>query len=242
LTKFIVDDQYRTSIGCYGATPSHTPNIDRLAQEGLRFTQCFTPSSIGTPNRAFFSGMLPLKNGAHANYSGFYDIIRSLANYMREFDYRACLVNTDGLSKSKGLYEWEFSIHESEDPAPGAIDPKSVRHRKSRFDEIEAFLPSDDPRPFCMLHASRQSHKPHLGRLPNGLAGYDASNFYIDSELGRDLELLDMHGLQKKTIVIYVNDNEANQPRTKYAQCGDFTNGRQSTNLICWVALGRGTS
>ncbi len=214
---FMADDQYRSSIGCYGATPSHTPNIDRLAQEGLRFTQCFTPSSICTPNRAaFLSGMLPLKNGAHANHSGFYNDIRSLPNYMRDLDYRACLVNKDGLSKSKGLYDWEFFIHESEEPAPGAINPKSVRHRKSRFDEIEAFLSSDDPRPFCMVHASRQPHKPHLGRLPNGLAGYDASNFYMDSELGRDLALLDKHGLREKTIVIYVNDNEANQPRTKY--------------------------
>lgn len=214
---FMADDQYRSSIGCYGADPSHTPNIDRLATQGMRFTQCFTPSSICTPNRgAFLSGMLPLANGAHANHSGFHDGVRSLPNYMQELGYRACLVNKDGIRKSSDRYGWEFWIRESDEPVPGATEPRSRRHRKTRFDELEAFLTADDPRPFCLLHASRQPHTPFLGRLPGGLEGYAASNHYMDSELGRDLELLDKHGLADSTIVIYVNDNEANQPRTKY--------------------------
>ena len=82
---FMADDQYRSSVGCYGAQPSHTPNIDRLAEEGVRFTSCFTQSCICTPNRGvFLSGMLPLKNGAHANHSGFFDGVRSLPNYMHD--------------------------------------------------------------------------------------------------------------------------------------------------------------
>ena len=214
---FRADDQYRSSIGCYGATPSHTPNIDRLATEGMRFTQCFTPSSICTPNRAvFLSGMLPLKNGAHANHSGFFDGVKSLPNYMKELGYRALLVNKDGIRKASDLYGWERRIRESEEPVPGATDPGSRRHRKTRFDALEAFLTADDARPFCVLHASRQPHTPYLGRLPNGLEGYAASNHYMDSELGRDLELLKKHGFADNTVVIYVNDNEAGQPRTKY--------------------------
>ena len=214
---FMADDQYKSSIGCYGATPSHTPHIDRLSRQGVRFTNCFTPSSICTPNRAaFLSGLLPLKNGAHANHSGFHDGVKSLPNYMRDLGYRACLVNKDGIRKPSDLYEWEFRIEESDEPAPGATNPRSRRHRKTDFDKLEAFLSSDDPRPFCLLHASRQPHTPFLGRLPSGLEGYDASNSYMDSEFGHDLELLEKHGLADSTIVIYVNDNEANQPRTKY--------------------------
>lgn len=214
---FMADDQYRSSIGCYGAEPSCTPNIDGFAEQGLRFTHCFTPSSICTPNRGvFLSGMLPLKNGAHPNHSGFLNGVKSLPNYMGELGYRACLINKDGIRKPSDVYSWEFRILESDELAPGATDLKSRRHRKTRFDELEAFLTDEDPRPFCILHASRQPHTPYLGRLPNGLEGYDASNHYMDSEFGRDLELLEKHGLRDSTIVIYVNDNEANQPRTKY--------------------------
>jgi N-sulfoglucosamine sulfohydrolase len=214
---FMADDQYRSSVGCYGATPSHTPTIDRLASEGVRMTRCFTPSSICTPNRAaFLSGMLPLKNGAHANHSGFHDGVKSLPNFMRALGYRACLINKDGIRKPSDVYAWEFRILESDRLTPGATNPNSKRHRMTRFDELEQFLASSDSRPFCILHASRQPHTPFLGRLPNGLEGYDASNFTMDSEFGRDLALLDKHGLTGSTVVIYVNDNEANQPRTKY--------------------------
>lgn len=229
---FMADDQYRASVGCYGATPSHTPNIDRFAETGVRFTHCFTPSSICTPNRgSFLSGMMPLKHGAHANHSGFYDGVKSLPNFMRDLDYRACLVNKDGIRKPSDIYEWEHRILESDEMAPGGTLPRSRRHRMTRFDELEAFLISDDDRPFCVLHASRQPHTPYLGRLPNGLEGYDASNHYMDAEFGRDLELLEKHGLSENTVVIYVNDNEAGIPRSKYTL---YDTGTRVPCIVRW--------
>ena len=93
---FMADDQYKTSIGCYGADPSHTPNIDAFAAEAMRFTRCFTESSCCTPNRGvFLSAMYPLRNGAHANHSGFFNGVKSMPNYMKELGYRACLVNKE---------------------------------------------------------------------------------------------------------------------------------------------------
>lgn len=213
----MADDQYRPTMGCYGADPSFTPNLDELAGEGLRFTQCVTPSSICTPNRAaFLSGMAPLKNGAHANHSGFYDGVRSLPNYMKELGYRAAIFNKDGIRRPSDLYEWEYRFVESDTPLPGASSPPSRRHLTTRFDKMERLITADDPRPFCILHASRLPHTPFLGRLPNGLEGYDASNFIMDEEFGRSLALLEKHGLRESTVVIYVNDNESGAPRTKY--------------------------
>ena len=61
---YVADDQYIGSVGCYGAEPSYTPNIDKLASQGMRFTRCYTPSSICSPNRGvLLSGQYPLKNG-----------------------------------------------------------------------------------------------------------------------------------------------------------------------------------
>ncbi len=45
------DDLGYGDVGCYGATRVRTPNIDRLAREGLRFTDAHAPSSTCTPSR-----------------------------------------------------------------------------------------------------------------------------------------------------------------------------------------------
>jgi uncharacterized sulfatase len=160
--------------------------------------------------------MVPLKNGAHANHSGFYDGIKSLPNYMKELGYRAAIFNKDGIRRSSDLYEWEYRFVESDSPLAGASDPPSRRHLQTRFDEMEAIFAAKDPRPFCILHASRLPHTPYLGNIANGLKGYDASNHILDQEFGQALALLKKHGLVDSTVVIYVNDNETVGPRTKY--------------------------
>lgn len=214
---YIADDQYKSSVGCYGAEPSRTPNIDRLAQDGVRFINAFTPSSICTPNRgALLSGMYPLRNGAHPNHAGFKNGVKSLPNYMKKLGYRACLAGKDGIQRDSDLYKWEFKIEKTEEHVPGANEPKHDRHRRSNMAEIEKFVADkSDTRPFCFVHAASLPHGPYLNELPNGLVGYDASNWYMDHEFGQMLKTLDDHGLAKNTLVIYLNDNEASLSRTK---------------------------
>jgi arylsulfatase A-like enzyme len=47
----LADDLGYGDVGCYGATKVKTPNIDRLAREGRRFTDAHSPSSVCTPSR-----------------------------------------------------------------------------------------------------------------------------------------------------------------------------------------------
>ncbi len=47
----LTDDLGYGDLSCYGATRIHTPNVDRLAAEGLRFTQAYAPASTCTPSR-----------------------------------------------------------------------------------------------------------------------------------------------------------------------------------------------
>lgn len=47
----LADDLGYGDLSCYGATRIHTPNVDRLAAEGMRFTQAFAPASTCTPSR-----------------------------------------------------------------------------------------------------------------------------------------------------------------------------------------------
>ncbi|MGI9319856.1 MAG: sulfatase family protein [Thiogranum sp.] len=213
---YVADDQYIGSVGCYGAEPSYTPNIDKLASQGMRFTRCYTPSSICSPNRGvLLSGQYPLKNGVHPNHSGYFDGIKSLPNYMKELGYRAIISGKDGIQKPSDLYEWEFRISKTDKHVPGADEPRHDRHRISDLAAIEAMVSAQDDRPFCHFHAASLPHGPLLNKSLNGLEGYDANNFYMDYELGQMLDILEKHGKADNTIVIYVNDNEAQLPRTK---------------------------
>ncbi len=53
----LADDIGYGDFGCYGATKVKTPNVDKLASEGLRFTDAHSPSAVCTPTRyAFLTG------------------------------------------------------------------------------------------------------------------------------------------------------------------------------------------
>ena len=57
----ILSDQQRSdSLACYGNVFVHSPNIDRLASEGVRFLDAFTPFPLCTPARAsLWTGTYP---------------------------------------------------------------------------------------------------------------------------------------------------------------------------------------
>ncbi|KAJ4924167.1 hypothetical protein JOQ06_000407 [Pogonophryne albipinna] len=66
-TNFVlmmVDDLGIGDLGCYGNTTLRTPNIDRLAEEGVKLTQHIAAASLCTPSRAaFLTGRYPIRSG-----------------------------------------------------------------------------------------------------------------------------------------------------------------------------------
>ncbi|HAA74573.1 TPA: sulfatase [Candidatus Latescibacteria bacterium] len=58
----LCDDLGYTDLGCYGGTTIPTPNLDTLAAGGMRFTQCYTGSSICAPSRCV------LNTGLHSGH------------------------------------------------------------------------------------------------------------------------------------------------------------------------------
>ncbi|MEI7784756.1 MAG: sulfatase-like hydrolase/transferase [Betaproteobacteria bacterium] len=65
---FVTDQQRADHLGCYGNAVLSTPNMDALAQQGLRFEQCHTATPICQPNRAsLMTGRLPSAHGVTMN-------------------------------------------------------------------------------------------------------------------------------------------------------------------------------
>ena len=65
----IFTDQHRLSgVGCYGDTPCQTPNIDRLARDGVRFETAYTVCPVCSPARAtIMTGLYPHSHGICSN-------------------------------------------------------------------------------------------------------------------------------------------------------------------------------
>ena len=65
---FVTDQQRADHLGCYGNPDIQTPNIDRLAEEGVTFTQSFVANPVCMPNRAsMFTGRYPKAHGVREN-------------------------------------------------------------------------------------------------------------------------------------------------------------------------------
>jgi arylsulfatase A-like enzyme len=62
----LTDNQGAWSLGCYGNRDILTPNIDRLAAEGIRFTRAMSCNPVSSPTRAtFLTGLIPSQHGVH---------------------------------------------------------------------------------------------------------------------------------------------------------------------------------
>ena len=53
IIMFLIDDQNPSSIAAFGGN-TYTPNIDRMAKEGMKFTRAYVSSSVCTPSRYSF--------------------------------------------------------------------------------------------------------------------------------------------------------------------------------------------
>ncbi len=68
----LADDLGWRDLGCYGSTFHETPHLDRLASEGLRFTQAYTAGAVCSPTRgSIMTGKVPVRTGVTDYIPGF---------------------------------------------------------------------------------------------------------------------------------------------------------------------------
>lgn len=135
---FIMDDQHRHDyLGCAGADFLNTPNLDRLARRGVRFTQCTTNSPVCAASRiGLASGLQPSRIGAVDNAGVLPLSTPTYYQRLRDHNYRVACVGKLDLAKSDHYngrdgdrpvaYSWGFThpeecegkMHAGSSPTP----------------------------------------------------------------------------------------------------------------------------
>ena len=93
----ITGDDLGFQLGCYGEPAAHTPNMDRMASEGVRFTRAYvTQASCSSSRSSILTGLYPHQNGqiglAHLGYSMTNPKVPTLPNLLKVAGYSTGII------------------------------------------------------------------------------------------------------------------------------------------------------
>ena len=233
----IADDCTFRDIGCYGGQ-AKTPNIDRLANEGMRFTRCFQAAPMCSPTRHnLYTGIYPVKSGAYPNHTFVKDGIKSVVHYLKPKGYRVALSGKTHINP-RTSFPFEYS----------------TKGNNPDLDKIDQLFEDSvkEKTPFCLFACSNEPHSPwdkgnqsdydpQKIKLPpyfvdtpetrEAYCKYLAEIGYYDWQVGQILKKLDKHGLKEDTLVVVVSEQGSGFPFAKWT-C--YENGLQSAMVVRW--------
>ncbi len=100
---FLADDLGYGDLGCYGNPINRTPNLDRLASEGIRLTDCHAAGTVCSPSRAgLLTGRHPYRSGIYYLLGGGAHLRReeiTIASLLKKVGYDTCFVGKWHLSR-----------------------------------------------------------------------------------------------------------------------------------------------
>lgn len=227
----ISDDASFHDFGCWGNKDVKTPNIDKLADEGIRLTKFYSPAAVCSPLRqALLTGMFPVRNGAYPNHAKVYPGVRSLPHYMSELGYQSICVGKKHFNPPES-FPFDFEI--------GMIgeDGNRSREKLSNLEQLEMFIKGSDEKPFCIYVASNEPHTPYNKgdasvynaeelTLPpymvdtpetrRALKNYYAEITHLDGQVGAVLGLLEKTGHENDTLVFFFSEQGSSFPHGKW--------------------------
>ena len=246
LLLFLADDMTYTDVGCFGNSDIRTPYIDRLAKQGMRLTRCYNSAPTCSPLRqSLFTGLYPVKNGAHPNHSQVRVGVRSLPQYLRPLGYRVGLAGKRHEAPASAFpFEQLGGSHGDGGKTPYGADLP--------MDRAKAFLARDAEQPWCLVVASNQPHTPwnrgdsssyppekltvppylvDTKELREGLSKYYAEISYMDQQVGQVLGILRDLKQEENTLIIWLSEQGSQLPFGKWT-CYDM--GIHSAAVVRW--------
>ena len=235
---WIVGENLKLDLGCYGAKNVKTPNLDKLASEGERYTKVFSTSPVCAPSRsAFFVGMYQTTSDTHNMRSHREDDYR-LPEGVRPITHRL---------KDIGYYTANLKTMNGEEIGSGKLDLNFVNEGKlydgSKWEDLKKNQPF-----FAQMNTLEceydiydrntwrqprvewkgEKHHEKIATAENVTpppyypdhpivreewARYLNSVSGMDKTIGRVLRQLEKDGLKENTIIMFFGDNGRIEPR-----------------------------
>lgn len=253
------DDLHYDSLGVTGSKiPGVTPNIDRLASQGMRFTQGYVTIAVCQPCRSvWMTGRYPHRNGAEG-FEPIDEHVPTLGESLRKAGYvNGILAKVEHL-KPQNKFCWDFVV-EGRDLAHGRSPELYYQQAKAFFQKAAV-----EGRPFFLMANSQDPHRPFAGSeqerqrvgfpgpqarpsrtyQPDGIeipcflpdlpdvrlemAEYFTSVHRCDETVGKLLQALEEAGLADQTLVMFMSDNGMALPFAK-------TNCYRASTRTPWI-------
>ncbi len=213
LLVITLDTTRADRLGCYGYKSAETPNLDQLAEQGVRFDNAYSQIPITLPSHAtLFTGLYPPEHGIRDNGSGVLgEDIPTVAEIFADHGYKtgafvaaAVLDHMYGLERGFETYSDRMEGNISPDEQIAEIPADRVCDRALNWLEKNKKAPF-----FCWVHFydPHTPHRPPSPYLERHKDKYDGEIAFMDSQIGRLKNWLDSNGLRKNTLVIAVADH-----------------------------------
>lgn len=240
------DDMMYHDLGVYGNDQVHTPNLDRLASEGITFRHAYNSAPMCAPTRmSLYTGLHPVRSGAWPNHSRVYPDVRSMPHYLGDLGYRVALIGKRHEAPPRN-FPFEYLGGRHHDDGDGVdMDLSRVRD----------FLDENRENSWALVVSSNQPHIPNnrgvqyaydpeelvlppylvdTEETRHALARYYAEVSYLDEQVGTVLDHLRESGEASETVVIFLSEQGAAFPHGKWT-CYDT--GVRSAAIVRWPGV-----
>ncbi|NGM63093.1 sulfatase [Sphingobacterium sp. SGG-5] len=229
-----IEDTSPQFIGCYGNQHASTPNIDRLAAEGVRFTQAYSTNTVCSPSRTtIITGVRTFEAGTghHRSKNPVPDFMHGFPYYLQQKGYHTSnnsktdynIVNTrkytnNAWNESSDTAGWWnrnpgqpfFAVFNFNDSHQSRTMSMSYRfYKKNVWDQLpDSDRIADDAFPMPPIYRDSPEMRREFARVYNSIK-------LTDNRIGELLKRLEADKLMDSTIIFFYADHGEGMPRGK---------------------------
>lgn len=220
---WLIAEDMGPHLSCYGTKEVWTPNLDKMAKEGVLYTRAYTTAPVCSPSRsAFMTGMYQTTIGAHNHRSHrndnyrLPDGVRLLTDRLREAGYHtANLQQLPFGFKGTGKTDWNFKIEDQPFDSNKWADLKGHQPFYAQINFHETHRNFNGAKKADPAKVEIPPYYPDHDITRRDWADYLDAASELDRKIGLILERLENDGLADNTIVLFFGDNGAAHVRAK---------------------------